>query len=66
MLCARNATAAVVAKVPMIPSEMIGAAAALNLRHPMCIPPSNKMTASATVTTCSTALIGTTLSASGT
>jgi hypothetical protein len=40
-----------VTKVPATPTQTTGPAAARNRRQPICIPPSNKMTARATVTT---------------
>ncbi len=49
---------AAVTSVPAIPVQMMAAAAVRNLRRPMCMPPSNKMTASATVTTRSTVSTG--------
>src|SRR5665811_1908571 len=52
---ATAATAAVVRKVPATPTMTMGAAAARNRRHPMCMPPSNRMHISATVTMRSTA-----------
>ena len=45
------ASAAAVTNVPATPIHTTGPAAAWNRRQPMCIPPSNKMTASATDTT---------------
>jgi hypothetical protein len=42
---------AAVTKVPATPIQTTGAAAWRNRRQPICIPPSNKMTASAMVTT---------------
>ena len=48
--CATAATAAVVRKVPATPTTTMGAAAARKRCQPMCIPPSNRMHTSATVT----------------
>ena len=48
---ARVARAAAVTKVPATPTQRTGPAALRNRRQPICIPPSNKMTASATDTT---------------
>ena len=48
---ARTASAAAVTNVPATPIQTTGPAAARNRRQPICIPPSNKMTARATVTT---------------
>jgi hypothetical protein len=48
---ARAASAAAVAKVPATPTQTTAPATGRNRRQPMCIPPSNKMTARATVTT---------------
>ena len=45
------ARAAAVTKVPATPTQTTGPAAVRNRRQPMCIPPSNKMTTSATDTT---------------
>jgi hypothetical protein len=46
-----GARAAAVTKVPATPTQTTGPAAVRNRRQPMCIPPSNKMIASATDTT---------------
>jgi hypothetical protein len=48
---ASAASAAAVTKVPATPTQTTGPAAWRNRRQPICIPPSNKITASATVTT---------------
>ena len=50
--------AAVVTKVPATPSQTTAPAADRNRRQPMCMPPSNRITTSATVTTRSTVWIG--------
>src|SRR4051812_21572671 len=50
----KTATAPTVRKVPATPRTVIGAAAALNLDHPMCWPPSNRIQMSARVTSSST------------
>ena len=47
---ARTARAPAVTKVPATPTQTIGPAALRNRSQPMCIPPSNRMTASATET----------------
>ena len=52
--CAAAAATAAVTKVPATPIHTLATAADRNRRQPMRMPPSNKMTASATVTTCST------------
>src|SRR5450759_1915931 len=52
--CATAATATVVRNVPATPTTTMGAAAAWNRRQPMCMPPSNRMHISATVTMRST------------
>src|SRR5262249_37782293 len=49
-----------VTRVPATPTQTMAVAAVRNRRQPMCIPPSNKMIASATLTTCSTVLTGST------
>ena len=49
--CAATAAPAAVTSVPATPTQTIAAAAVRNRRQPMCIPPSNKMIASATETT---------------
>ena len=54
---------AAVTSVPAIPVQTMAAAAVRNRRRPMCMPPSNKMIASATVTTCSTVAAGSTVPA---
>src|SRR5919108_2637656 len=46
-----TARAAVVTKVPATPTQTTGPAAPRNRRQPMCIPPSNRITTSATDTT---------------
>ncbi len=48
---ANTARAAAVTKAPATPTQRTGPAASRNRRQPICIPPSNKMTASAMVTT---------------
>ena len=55
---AATAVPAAVTSVPAIPVQTMAAAAVRNRRLPMCIPPSNKMIASATVTTRSTVVTG--------
>src|SRR5215217_4572381 len=45
---ARVARAAAVTKVPATPTQTTGPAAVRTRRHPLCIPPSNKMTSRAT------------------
>ena len=50
---AAPATAAVTS-VPATPSQTVAPAAERNRRRPMCMPPSKRITASATVTICST------------
>jgi hypothetical protein len=56
--CTKPAVAAAVKNVPMTPVLAIGAAADRNRDQPICMPPSNKMHTSATVTTRSTASRG--------
>ena len=53
--CASSAAAITVKNVPSTPVKAIGASADRNRAQPTSIPPSNKMQASATDTTCSTA-----------
>ena len=55
---AATAVPAAVTSVPAIPVQTMAAAAVRNRRRPMCMPPSNKMIASATVTTRSTVTTG--------
>ncbi len=50
-----NAAAITVKNVPSTPAVAIGATADRNRAQPIFIPPSNKMQAKATATTCSTA-----------
>ena len=56
--CAAAAAPAAVTRVPATPTQTMAAAAVRNRRQPMCIPPSNKMIASAMVTTRCTVLSG--------
>ena len=49
--CAATAAAAAVTNVPATPIHTVAVAAVRNFRQPMCIPPSNRMNASATLTT---------------
>jgi len=56
--CASTAAAAAVRKVPATPMYPIGAAAARNRARPMCMPPSNRMHRSASVTIRSTVRSG--------
>src|SRR5450756_256720 len=56
--CAATAVPAAVTSVPATPVQTMGTAAVRNRLRPMCIPPSNKMIASATVTTRSTVVAG--------
>ena len=57
--CAATANAAAVTTVPATPSHTTAPAAARNRRHPMCMPPSNRMNTNATVTICSSTWTGT-------
>ena len=52
--CAAIPAAAAVANVPATPIHAVAAATGRNLRHPICMPPSNKIRVSATVTPSST------------
>src|SRR3984957_6372656 len=60
---AATAVPAAVTSVPAVPVHTIAPAAVRNRRRPMCIPPSNKMTASATVTTRVTVVTGSVVTA---
>ena len=53
--CTSSPAATTVKNVPSTPVKAIGASADRNRAQPMFMPPSNKMQASATATTCSTA-----------
>ena len=56
--CAAAATPAAVAKVPTTPIQTTGPTTVPNRRRPMFMPPSNRITASATVTIRSTSVMG--------
>ena len=55
--CATAARLTAVTSVPATPSQTTGPATARNRRRPMCMPPSSRITASATVTMRSTVVI---------
>ncbi len=57
--CAASATPSAVRAVPTRPSQAMEPAEARNRRHPMCIPPSNRMKINATVTSRSSVSTGT-------
>src|SRR6478735_2103740 len=57
--CAATANAPAVTTVPATPSHTTATAADRNRRHPMCMPPSNRMKTKATVTICSSTSMGT-------
>src|SRR5579862_5656381 len=61
--CAATVVPAAVTTVPAIPVQTMAPAAVRNRCRPMCRPPSNKMIASATVTTRSTVVAGSTVPA---